>query len=29
LIRAFLHEAFDDVADDMRALLWASVEEAL
>src|SRR6185312_12753611 len=29
LIRAFLDEAFDGVRDDMRALLWAPVEEAL
>jgi Fe-S cluster assembly protein SufD len=29
LIRAFLHEAFDGVRDDMRAMLWAPVEEAL
>jgi Fe-S cluster assembly protein SufD len=29
LIRAFLREAFDGVAEDMRALLWQPVEEAL
>jgi len=29
LIRAFLDEAFDGVRDDLRALLWAPVEEAL
>ncbi|MEI9931967.1 MAG: SufD family Fe-S cluster assembly protein [Rhizomicrobium sp.] len=29
LIRAFLHEAFDGVRDDLRELLWTSVEEAL
>ncbi len=29
LIRAFLGEAFDGVRDDLRALLWAPVEEAL
>ena len=29
LIRAFLHEAFDGVRDDLRETLWASVEEAL
>ena len=29
LIRAFLGEAFDGVSDDLRALLWAPVEEAL
>jgi Fe-S cluster assembly protein SufD len=29
LIRAFLHEAFDGVRDDIREVLWAPVEEAL
>ena len=29
LIRAFLAEAFDDVREDLRALVWAPVEEAL
>jgi Fe-S cluster assembly protein SufD len=29
LIRAFLHEAFDGLRDDMREVLWARVEEAL
>lgn len=29
LIRAFLHEAFDGLSDDVREVLWAPVEEAL
>ena len=29
LIRAFLHEAFDGVGDELREVLWAPVEEAL
>jgi Fe-S cluster assembly protein SufD len=29
LIRAFLHEAFDGLRDDMHEVLWAPVEEAL
>ncbi|HTT96579.1 MAG TPA: SufD family Fe-S cluster assembly protein [Rhizomicrobium sp.] len=29
LIRAFLHEAFDRVRDDLRDALWTAVEEAL
>lgn len=29
LIRAFLHEAFDGVREDLREVLWAPVEEAL